>query len=52
MTCSTASDTSPGPGPGLLTTKQQQRLAKVFTDEQHVAFEVTWSLYHSMIEAY
>lgn len=37
---------------GLLTTKQQHRLAKVFTDERHVAFEVTWSLYQSVIEAY
>ena len=36
----------------LLTTKQQHRLAKVFTDERHVAFEVTWSLYQSVIEAY
>ena len=52
MTRSTASDASPGPGPVLLTTKQQHRLAKVFTDERHVAFEVTWSLYQSVIEAY
>lgn len=37
---------------GLLTTKQQHRLAKVFADERHVAFEVTWSLYQSVIEAY
>mgnify|MGYP001690860655 FL=1 len=36
----------------LLTTKQQHRLAKVFADERHVAFEVTWSLYQSVIEAY
>lgn len=37
---------------GLLITKQQHRLAKVFADERHVAFEVTWSLYQSVIEAY
>ena len=37
---------------GLLTTKQQHRLAKVFADERHVVFEVTWSLYQSVIEAY
>jgi len=52
VTRSTASDTSPGPGPGLLTTKQQNRLAKVFADQRHVAFKVTWSLYQSVIEAY
>jgi len=52
VTRSTASDTSPGPGPVLLTTKQQHRLAKVFADQRHVAFEVTWSLYQSVIEAY
>lgn len=52
MTRSTASDASPGPGPGLLTAKQQHRLAKVFADQRHVAFEVTWSLYQSVIEAY
>ena len=52
MTRSTASDTSPGPGPVLLTAKQQHRLAKVFADQRHVAFEVTWSLYQSVIEAY
>ena len=37
---------------GLLTTKQQHRLAKVFADQRHVAFKVTWSLYQSVIEAY
>ena len=36
----------------LLTTKQQHRPAKVFADKRHVAFEVTWSLYQSVIEAY
>ena len=51
VTRSTASDASPGPGPVLLT-KQQHRLAKVFADQRHVAFEVTWSLYQSVIEAY
>ena len=52
VTRSTASDASPGPGPVLLTAKQQHRLAKVFADQRHVAFEVTWSLYQSVIEAY
>ena len=52
VTRSTASDASPGPGPVLLATKQQHRLAKVFADQRHVAFEVTWSLYQSVIEAY
>ena len=37
---------------GLLTAKQQHRLAKVFADQRHVAFKVTWSLYQSVIEAY
>ena len=37
---------------GLLTEKQQHRLAKVFADERHVAFEVTWSVYQSVIDAY
>ncbi len=37
---------------GLLTEKQQHRLAKVFADERHVAFEVTWSLYQDVIDAY
>ena len=52
VTRSTASDTSPGPEPGLLTAKQQHRLAKVFTDQRHVAFKITWSLYQSVIKAY
>ncbi len=37
---------------GLLTEKQQHRLAKVFADKRHVAFEVTWSVYQSVIDAY
>lgn len=37
---------------GLLSEKQQHRLAKVFADERHVAFEVTWSVYQSVIDAY
>lgn len=37
---------------GLLTTKQQHRLAKVFADQRHVAFEVTWSVYQDVIDAY
>ena len=52
VTRSTASDASPGPGSVLLTAKQQHRPAKVFADERHVAFKVTWNLYQSVIEAY
>lgn len=37
---------------GLLTEKQQHRLAKVFADDRHVAFEVTWSVYQRVIDAY
>ena len=37
---------------GLLTDKQQHRLAKVLADERHVAFEVTWSVYQDVIDAY
>ena len=37
---------------GLLTDKQQHRLAKVFADQRHVAFETTWSLYQDVIDAY
>lgn len=36
----------------LLTENQQHRLAKVFADEQHVAFEVTWCVYQDIIDAY
>ena len=36
----------------LLTVKQQHRLARVFADERHAAFEVTWSLYQDVIDAY
>ena len=37
---------------GLLTQKQQHRLAKVFTDDRHVAFGVTWSVYQNVIDSY
>ena len=37
---------------GLLTKKQQHRLAKVFADQRHVAFETTWSVYQDVIDAY
>ena len=37
---------------GLLTAKQQHRPAKVFTDQQHVGFEVTWGIYQGVIDAY
>lgn len=37
---------------GLLTIKQQHRLANVFADQRHVAFEVTWSFYQDVIDAY
>lgn len=37
---------------GLLTQKQQHRLAKVFTDDRHVPFEVTWSVYQNVIDSY
>ena len=37
---------------GLLTEKQQHRLAKVLADQRHVAFETTWSVYQDVIDAY
>lgn len=37
---------------GPLTAKQQHRLAKMLADERHIAFEVTWSLYQSVIDAH
>ena len=37
---------------GLLTEKQQHRLAKVLADQRHVAFEITWSVYQDVIDAY
>ena len=52
MTRSKASDASPAPAASLLTVKQQHRLAKVLADERHVAFEVTWSIYQDVIDAY
>lgn len=37
---------------GLLTQKQQHRLAKVFADPDHVAFETTWNVYQNIIDAH
>ena len=37
---------------GLLTEKQQHRLAKVLTDQRHVAFATTWSVYQDVIDAF
>ncbi|WP_406707841.1 transposase [Tessaracoccus defluvii] len=37
---------------GLLTAKQQHRLAKVFTDQRYVASATTWSVYQDVIDAY
>ncbi|MDQ3628575.1 MAG: ISL3 family transposase [Actinomycetota bacterium] len=39
-------------GAGLLTDKQKKRLAELFTGDQHVQVEVTWSIYQRMITAY
>ena len=36
----------------LLSVTQQQRLAKVLTDDRHVAFQITWSVYQTVIDAY
>jgi transposase len=36
----------------LLTDRQHDRLAKVFTDPEHVAFGVTWNVYQDVIDAY
>ena len=36
----------------LLSATQQQRLAKVLTDDRHVAFQITWSVYQTVIDAY
>ena len=37
---------------GLLTEKQQHRLARVFADQAHTPFEVTWNVYQTIIDAY
>ncbi len=37
---------------GLLTEKQRKRLEEAFATEDHVAVEVTWSVYQDMITAY
>lgn len=52
VTRSTASAASPRTRAGLLTQKQQHRLAKVFTDDRHVAFEVAWSVYQNVIDSH
>ncbi len=39
-------------GADLLTDKQRVRLEKAFTNEAHVAVEVTWGVYQDMITAY
>jgi transposase len=39
-------------GTGLLTTKQRDRLERLFADDAHVEVEVTWSVYQRMITAY
>jgi len=39
-------------GADLLTDKQQQRLAELFTGDAHVEVEATWGIYQRMIAAY
>ncbi len=39
-------------GAGLLTEKQQARLEAVFTDEEHVQVQATWSMYQRIVAAY
>jgi len=39
-------------GTSLLTDKQKNRLDALFTDDDHVAVEVTWAAYQRMITAY
>jgi transposase len=39
-------------GADLLTDKQRDRIAAVFTEEGHTAVEVTWSVYQQVIRAY
>jgi len=39
-------------GADLLTTKQTQRLHELFTADEHVQVEATWTIYQRMITAY
>ena len=39
-------------GAGLLTEKQQVRLAALFDDDRHAEVEATWGVYQDMITAY
>lgn len=39
-------------GAGLLTDKQQDRLAGLFATDEHVEVEATWGIYQRMIAAY
>ena len=39
-------------GTSLLTDKQKTRLEQLFTDDNHVAVEVTWAAYQAMVTAY
>jgi transposase len=39
-------------GTDLLTEKQKDRLAALFAAEEHLAVEVTWTIYQTMITAY
>jgi transposase len=39
-------------GTDLLTEKQKDRLAALFAAEEHLAVEVTWTIYQAMITAY
>ena len=36
----------------LLTPRQQHQLLNLFSGEEHIALEVTWSVYQSIIDAY
>lgn len=39
-------------GAGLLTERQHHRLEKVFTSDDHVEVEATWSIYQKIVAAY
>jgi transposase len=39
-------------GAGLLTERQQERLDKLFTGDEHVQVELTWGIYQRLIAAY
>ena len=39
-------------GAGLLTEPQHKRLQKVFTSDDHVEVEATWSIYQKIVAAY